>query len=187
MALPLSVAAGIAAACSRPAPRPAGTAPVAPTQRSDTSGLLGLLGPRLDDPPLLQAGDNGIRLVWVRAFHAPILIRLDHLPGRLRIRWKKWRVGFEGSTPVDTGSQAVDSTVWAAATAQLAASAFWSAPREDSVSTAGVNDGAIWILEAVLSSQYHRVERVLGTAGVQRLGLWLIQLTPLVRDTAPVY
>lgn len=88
------------------------------------------------------------RFTWLRAFHAPVVIRLEGYKGRYQLIWKAYDKA--------SGSRLLDRKTWNMFVKQLTRADFWQLPADEDV--IGV-DGSRWLLEGKLPGRYHVVNR----------------------------
>ncbi|HEV3052349.1 MAG TPA: hypothetical protein VGX50_18705 [Longimicrobium sp.] len=125
------------------------------------------------------------RFTWIPAFHAPVVVRVERLAQGYRLHAKLGggTGGYEAGPLVrDTIAMLSDAEV-RNFTAQLTASQFWSLPTLDPDPPIGM-DGAQWVLEGLVGTRYHVVDRWSPSEEdkYRRLGDWLLARSGLVSD-----
>ncbi|QKZ13596.1 hypothetical protein [Spirosoma sp. KUDC1026] len=94
------------------------------------------------------------RLTWLRAFHPPVVIRLEEYKGSC---WLIWKTVDETSSPqLVTRRKKLDQKTWNTFNQRVNRAAFWQLSTNEDV--IGV-DGFDWILEGKLPDRYHVVAR----------------------------
>jgi hypothetical protein len=139
----------------------------------------------LQEPSLWRAREETsrhcYRFLWLRAFHAPIAVRLEIDPsetGLLVVKMTNGQGGYEpGDLVLDrtvplAREQATDFLVY------LAKASFWEMPVRDPTRL-GL-DGAEWVIEGIRDRRYHVVSRWCPDEGPYRdAALTLVQWADL--------
>ena len=133
------------------------------------------------------------RLIWLRAFHDPVVVRLTIGPRAAVVTWKTGKVIIPANPPLPyrfpmppnvrwtCGRAQVAVGVAAAVRADFARSGFWAMEDTTPRPTPGelILDGSHWVLEARDSLRIHGVVSRPVASIVERLGLRLVGLTAL--------
>ena len=119
----------------------------------------------LKEPSLYDYFGNGdaIRLLWLRSFENPILIRLNNFNDTVYANIKELNIKVNDSTPpriiIDT-IIVLKKERWDKSLSELKDSNFWRADEEDtSFYKSNVKDGTPWFLECRLGKKYHYIIR----------------------------
>src|SRR5678816_2223781 len=103
--------------------------------------------------------DEAYSLTWIPSFHPPVVVRVWRSGSEAFIVAKelesKWRLDFEKIR--QTNSRALTHAEWREIKRLLNQVSYWEL--SDTVDEILPNDGAMWILEGLLSKQYHWVRR----------------------------
>lgn len=119
----------------------------------------------LKEPSLYNYIGNGeaIRLVWLRSFENPVLIRLNNFNDTVYANIKELNLKVnENNVPriIKDTIIVLDKEIWTQAVSILQDNNFWSTPVEDtSFLKSNVKDGTPWLLECRLRSKYHFINR----------------------------
>jgi hypothetical protein len=143
----------------------------------------------LNEPSLLQLSNAGgfhLRFLWLRSFHAPVVISLQQAGDQYTLTVKQLR----GKDAIDSDDLAVDRTRYLtkdelATFSQLFGNVcFWNMP---SISAEPLSeDGAWWIVESVWEGRYHIVSRQSPEDGPYRqICLYLLKLSNLESVSSP--
>ncbi|GAB3759798.1 hypothetical protein [Spirosoma pomorum] len=110
----------------------------------------------LNEPVLYRNHSDTViyRLTWLRAFHPPVVIRLEEYKGT---SWLVWKVHDKTSSPqLITNRKKLDQKTYNTFTQKVSRAAFWQLSTNEDV--LGL-DGSSWILEGKLPDRYHVVDR----------------------------
>ena len=111
--------------------------------------------------PMLHPGfkSNIYRLLWLRSFHAPVVICLQEIKGNVTIIWKipRYNKKHDTYTPPVEGRKKLSMTEWNRFQDLLNTIDYWSMISRDYLSNGA--DGALWLLEAAVKGQYKVTER----------------------------
>lgn len=119
----------------------------------------------LKEPSLYNYTGNGeaIRLVWLRSFEHPVLIRLNNFNDTVYANIKELNLKVnENNIPriIKDTIVVLDKAIWKQAVSILEGNNFWSTPVEDtSFLKSNVKDRAPWFLECRLHNKYHCINR----------------------------
>jgi hypothetical protein len=115
----------------------------------------------MSEPVLYPPKDNdeAFRFTWLRAFHRPIVIRLQkHNDGYTLVAKEMInRGGYRPQQIKLDSQQELTAGEWENVKQKISAAGFWQMPANDPQPPP--NDGAEWIFEVVLNNKYHFVER----------------------------
>lgn len=165
------------------------------------------------DWPLLQAHEpdlrveplpNGTglyRLIWLRAFREPIIVRVSIHEYRAEARWKVGtRVAPRDQSvpfrfPVlpyidwSCGRRTVPSSAALSVVAAFEEAGFWALPDTFPPLKADVTyvDGATWVLEGRRGPRYHQVFSQVPDSTIRALGVALIRLTTVRLKENEIY
>lgn len=129
-----------------------------------------------------KQGQFIFRFTWLRTFHHPICLRLEHTKDGKTVLYGKELDGAGGYEP---GSLITDRKIeltseqYAEFKKKLDSAFFLLRSTEDRNNEG--NDGAQWIFEVNDSGQYHVVDRWCPDGSLRELGLWLLdaaKMTP---------
>lgn len=134
----------------------------------------------LQEPSLFalakNTGAESYRFLWLRTFHHPVAVRIDHLPSDGSwVVFTKVASGAGGYSPgklITNTSRKLTAEEAQSLLVKFQQDGFWSAPNpvDDQTGT----DGSQWIIEGVKAGQYHVVDRWMPKNGPARnLGLFL--------------
>ncbi len=157
--------------------------------------------PDLRDGPLTP-GAVVYRLIWLRAFHDPIVVRLVADPDSAVVRWKTgkqaelpdqpalpYRPPFPSAVAWSCGHRTVPLAMAAAVARDFAQAGFWALP--DTLPQPDPNvlqlDGSHWLLEVRGGGRSHQVVSRPVDPVIERLGLTLVRLTRLRLDRRDIY
>lgn len=139
----------------------------------------------MEERPLCTGGHappEVYRFTWIPSFHAPVAVRVERRADgyRLQARLGGGAGGYEaGPAARDTMMTLTEAEV-RDFTDQLTAARFWSLPTVDSTAIMGL-DGAQWVLEGLVGTRYHVVDRWSPpNDAYRRLGDWLLARSGLV-------
>jgi hypothetical protein len=99
------------------------------------------------------------RFTWLRSFHHPVAIRIEHFKNNYCIYWKL-NSGSGGGKPgklILNKKRIIDKNNWDTFISKLNASGFWMMSTNESDQTG--MDGAQWILEGKAIKRYHLTVR----------------------------
>jgi hypothetical protein len=130
------------------------------------------------EPPLWnQKEGSGFRFLWLRTFHHPVAIRVQHL-GSSTLLHAIELDGNGGDLPggkLRHRDMALTAGQWAQLQAQVERAGFWKLTAVQS--NMGL-DGSQWIVEGYRKSHYHIVDRWTPKDGdFRKLGLLFLRLT----------
>jgi len=103
------------------------------------------------------------RLLWLRTFHHPVVVRVDVLPdgsGRVRIKETSGQGGYAPGKLIknDTRKLTELETQWFVE--RMRESGFWNLPSTEKQPENEITlDGATWVVEGKKGSEYHLLER----------------------------
>lgn len=135
----------------------------------DIVAKLGLAEFRLDwfssalarfNEPVLSNGYKGkaYRLLWLRSFHEPVVIRMHKAAREVTIHWKVLRYNdSDASHSVLEHEKKIPLKHWKKFEKMLASIDYWSMISQDYMSNA--TDGAVWLLEAAIDGKYKITKR----------------------------
>jgi hypothetical protein len=135
------------------------------------------------------AGGDTYRFVWLRTFHRPIAVRVNHDSNGTRLV----AVELTGLGGYDPGSiaarveKSLSETDWRLLTAALSNTSFWSMPTRPAKPTLGA-DGSQWIMEGRRGGEYHIVDRWTPREGLYRdAGLSFLKLAGISIPGGDIY
>lgn len=130
------------------------------------------------------------RFLWLRSFHNPIAIRLTIRPdgtGSLVAKVTSGRGGYPAGVMTQSASVEIRREEVQRFQDLLQKATFWALPTEAPIPIGGL-DGAEWILEGVLSGEYHVVDRWSPKKDDYAiLCLYLLQLSQIHVEAREVY
>lgn len=140
------------------------------------------------EEPVLRAEQvsENYRLLWLRSFHRPVVLRMRRDSTGVQLWWKVNEVDW-GDAPksrVLEGSRVLPEAVWEQFEALLAEHNYWQLPT--TVDGITGTDGAQWILEAAGGGRYHIVDRWSG-ADIDKACLFLLDLADLGEERDNTY
>ncbi|HKH63821.1 MAG TPA: hypothetical protein VKA49_23460, partial [Flavitalea sp.] len=113
------------------------------------------------EEPILRSAYKGnvYRLLWLRSFHVPVVIRLQKNKGRVSICWKvpQYNANLDSYDSPAEFKKRITKAQWKKFQKLLATIDYWSMISKDYLSTCV--DGAIWLLEASINGRYKVTER----------------------------
>lgn len=120
------------------------------------------------------------RLVWLRTFHHPVVVRIDVLSdgtGRVYVKETSGQGGYEPGKLIknDARKLTVKETQWFLD--RMRESGFWELPlSEKQAENEIVLDAATWVVEGMTGEQYHVLERYAPKCGdkVRSIGLMML-------------
>ncbi len=138
----------------------------------------------LKEDPIGNLRSEGVtqsyRLVWLRTFHHPVVVRIDVLPdgtGRLYIKETSGQGGYKPGKLIknDARKLTTQETQWFVD--RMRESGFWELPsNEKQAENEIVLDAATWVIEGKMGDQYHVVERYAPKCSdnVRNIGLMML-------------
>ena len=140
--------------------------------------------------PSLSCGDargDTFRFTWLRSFHPPVAVRVFAGPksAELVAIQMSGSGGYAPAAAVEQPHRALLPSEWKDLNDALARSDFWNLP---SSRDQGGIDGAQWIVEGRVGSQYHVVDRWTPESGTFRdLGLLFLKLAKFSFPDREIY
>jgi hypothetical protein len=147
--------------------------------------------------PILCSERQGerYRFLWLRSFHPPIAIRVEHESGQTTMVAKRLRVeGDDSDGVVDKDTAfALTTEEWAILQDLLSRAQIWEAPtewpRDPNVESL---DGAQWVFEAATPTKYHLLDRWSAASDPRdvaftRMCLFLLDISGLKPPDAQIY
>jgi hypothetical protein len=140
--------------------------------------------------PSLSCGDipgDTFRFTWLRSFHPPVSVRVfaSSKSAQLVAILMSGSGGYAPAAAVDQPHRALSSAEWNDLNVALVRSDFWNLPSWRGRSGP---DGAEWIVEGRVGSQYHAVNRWAPRSGTFRdLGLLFLKLAKLGLSEREIY
>jgi hypothetical protein len=148
------------------------------------------------EPVLCSApGAERYRFLWLRSFHSPIAIRVEHRQGQTTLVAKRLRMtGDEigGALEKDT-SFALTAEEWAKLEDFLRKAKYWEVPTEwPQDPNFDKLDGAQWVLEGATSTRYHLVDRWSASSDARDVAftqacLFLLDISGLTPPPSEIY
>lgn len=141
------------------------------------------------EPSLIAPLDNEsetYRLLWLRSFHHPILVRIQLKGTSVHFVTKELngRGGYETGELIVNRETALSAREWTAFLTLLDQASFWQMPTTEERGFGA--DGAQWVLEGVKDGSYHVVDRWSeGAEPFRKACLYLLELSGL--KPAPIY
>lgn len=138
----------------------------------------------LKENPIGNLRSEGVtqsyRLVWLRTFHHPVVVRIDVLPdgtGRVYIKETSGQGGYEPGKLIknDARKLTAQQTQWFVD--RMRESGFWElSSNERQAENEIVLDAATWVVEGKMGDQYHVVERYAPKCSdkVRNIGLMML-------------
>lgn len=129
-----------------------------PQDASPDFGFFSALLKQFEDPSIYtDTAHPAVRLLYVRSFNDPVMVRLFYQDGRWMLISKRASDGIHIPLHIEfeRGTRVSDSFV-SSVKESLDRIGFWSMPTAEE--NAGL-DGADWLLEARLDGRYHLVNR----------------------------
>ena len=126
-------------------------------------------------------GRTTFRFLWLRTFHHPIAIRIEHEgSGKTTVFGKELNGagGYKPGKPVTERVIDLDNKEYEVFKNKLAAVNFVQLPAE--MKKQSGNDGAHWIFESNDSGNYHIVDRWCADGELKGLGVYLLKLAKLL-------
>lgn len=132
----------------------------------------------MEEPPLWNVKEgSGFRFLWLRTFHHPVAIRVQHQGTGITLH----AIELDGNGGVLPGGRlrhkdiSLTSKQWTQLQAQVERAGFW---KLTAVRGEMGLDGSQWIVEGYRKGRYHLVDRWTPKNGEYRkLGLLFLQLT----------
>ena len=120
------------------------------------------------------------RLLWLRTFHHPVVVRVDVLSdgtGRVRVKETSGQGGYEPGKLIknDASKLTAQDVQWFVD--RMQESGFWELPPDEKqAENEIVLDGATWVVEGKKGDQYHVAERYAPTCNdkVRNIGLMML-------------
>ena len=120
------------------------------------------------------------RLLWLRTFHHPVVVRVDVLSdgtGRVRIKETSGQGGYAPGKLIKNDGRKLtqQETQWFVD--RMQESGFWDLPsNEKQAENEIILDGATWVVEGKKGGQYHFLERYAPTCSdkVRNIGLMML-------------
>jgi hypothetical protein len=134
----------------------------------------------LREPSLFAFANKGdaesYRFLWLRTFHHPIAVRVDHLQSDgswlLITKVASGAGGYSPGTLTTNTSRKLTAQEAQSLVSRVESGRFWNAPNPVNDQTG--TDGSQWIIEGVKAGRYHVVDRWMPKNGPAReLGLFL--------------
>ncbi len=125
------------------------------------------------------------RLLWLRTFHHPVVVRVDVLSngtGSVIIKETSGQGGYAPGKLIKNEARKLTSQETHWFVDRLQESGFWDLPsNEKEKENEIVLDGATWVIEARMADKYHLVERYAPKCGDTVRGIGLIMLLDVAK------